>query len=723
MKQFLFFLTCAVVLLAACKKDHKEAVAPLTVSGFLPNSGNPGTVVTIRGTGFSSTLDANEVSFNGVTARVMSANDTVLIVQAPDKGTTGPLTVKNGERKVQAAAYTYQALSIHGISPANGPEGTNIYISGAGFAGTNGPATVTVNGHPAIISNSNDTLLVAIVPAGAGAGAVEVAVNNTHAAGPVFNFQSITAIKPVKGGAGTKVIVTGTGFDQTLANNLVAFNGTAATVLSVTPTSMVVIAPDNVRTGPVSLTVNGQKTAGPVFTQVPAPSIKTVAPLSGPVGTMVTVQGDNFSELPEEDSAYINGTAVRLLSVAKNQLTFTVPAGATTGAIKVVVNGQQVTGPQYTVQALGISQLLPDNGLEGSVISIKGTGFDLSPGNNHVSVNGVALTVNTATDTLLTVTIPNGITTGAVNITTGSLSATGPVFRRAGVSTFYAGYMVQKNPRGMVVDSKGNVYIGNHEFIYKIAPDGTGGVFVGSVRGNVDGVGTNAQIGLAYGLAIDAQDNIYMADAIYNNIRKISPAGVVTTFFSNLDNSPRYMSIDAAGNIYVGSEYNGTYVIKADGSQITQASRGGFSTAFTCANGYVYWSNTDGNLVLRYNMTTGQSEFFAGMWGQNGYVDGPKGTGKLDGPSSLTYDPLTGIIYVIDANNYSIRTISTVDATIGTITGSGGTYQSGQSGYKDGTLTEALFTVGQGSSMAVDKQGNIYVIEEYPGRIRKITLK
>ncbi|WP_212003629.1 IPT/TIG domain-containing protein [Chitinophaga sp. HK235] len=725
MKRFLFFVIYALALsTVACRKEQKTAMVQLSVTDFLPSSGNPGTVVAVRGTGFSGNVADNNVSFNGTAARVMSANDTMLIVQAPEKGSTGAISVTIGDRTVKGGTYTYQALSIHRISPANGPEGTNVYISGAGFTGTDGPASVTINGHPAIVSNSNDTLLVAIIPANAGGGPIEISVNGEHAKGPVFNFQAISAIKPVRGGAGTKVTITGTGFSTDVTGNLVAFNGQQAMVESATATTMVVTVPDNVKTGPVSLTVNGQKTAGPVFTQVPPPSITTIAPLSGPVGSVITITGENFSELMEEDTVTINGKAVTILDASARQLVLNVPAGTTTGPLKIVVNGQQVNGPAYTVQALGIIRLVPDNGLAGSIITVKGTGFDPTPANNRVTLNGMSITVSAATDSTLTVTMPTGISTGNLNVSTGSLAATGPVFRRAGVSTYYAGPVAKGQPHGLVIDSKGNVFVGEVNKISKIAPDGTVTDFAGSATsGNQDGTGTAARFFNIYGLVMDAQDNIYVADAFNNSVRKVTPDGKVTTLMSGLNDSPRYITIDPAGNLYIGTEYNGIHMISQGGAQIKQVSRATVSAPFVYLNGYLYWSNGDANVVQRANVSMGMFSVVAGAFFQDGYVDGGLGTGRLSGPGTMIYDLHTGLIYLVDGSNYSIRAVSPVDGTISTITGAAGSYESYRYGNKNGTLQEALITPSQNSAMALDKDGNIYVLEQNLGLIRKITLK
>jgi sugar lactone lactonase YvrE len=376
------------------------------------------------------------------------------------------------------------------------------------------------------------------------------------------------------------------------------------------------------------------------------------------------------------------------------------------------------------VLALGIAKLLPDNGLAGSVITVKGTGFDKSPANNRVTINGLAVAVSGATDTTLTITIPDGVTTGPLNVSTGSLSATGPVFRRAGVSTFYSGVLAGGQPRGMVIDSKGNLFTGGNTRINKIMPDGTGTVFAGSDNtGNVDGTGVDAQFYSISGMTIDAQDNLYVSDGFNNNIRKITPDGKVTTIFSGISFSPKFLTIDAAGNLYVGSDYDGIFRIVPGGSEIKKVSNNGINASFACANGYLYISNGDPSVVQSVNIATGENKQLAGVFYQGGYVDGPSGTGKLNGPGSLLYDPVSRLLYVIDAYNYSVRAISPVDGTISTITGAGGSYQSFKSGNKNGTLGVALLSPSQDSPMAVDKAGNIYLMEQNRSQIRKITLR
>lgn len=124
-------------------------------------------------------------------------------------------------------------------------------------------------------------------------------------------------------------------------------------------------------------------------------------------------------------------------------------------------------------------------------------------------------------------------------------------------------------PRGVNVDTKGNVYVhdaGNHR-IRKIAPDGVVSTLAGAgVIGFADGPGPQAQFGGGtIGTTTDAvSGNFYMMDAGNKRIRKITPDGVVSTVFefTDPDQTPFNIRISPAGDVYVSDpSHNRIYKI------------------------------------------------------------------------------------------------------------------------------------------------------------------
>ena len=727
MKKGLFGIGLVLLMLTACKKDKTEIIKePLKVTDYYPNSGNQGTLVTIEGAGFSNNPSDIAATFSGTPADVVSATATAVVLRAPQTGSTGEIVMKVAGEVLNIGPYTYQELSVQRISPSNGAAGAHIRISGAGFSSLKGPAEVFINGKASVVVSASDTLLVVEVPVAVGTGAVKVKVDGKEAAGQTFKYQAIAGISPLTGGKGTQVRITGEGFEELAEGNYVDFNGKAALVKEASGTSLLVVAPAEVSTGPLSITINKQKVTGPVFTVVPPPVIETVSPLSGPGGSVMTIVGTTFSTIPEENKVSINGKIVPVTTASATKLTLTLPGNTGNGKVVLSVNDQVVQGPEFKDQSLGINKLSPENGLAGTEVTITGTGFSANAAQNIVTFNGLPASVISATETQIVVKAPIGLSTGPLKVMNNGAEAIAPVtFSRAGVVTI-AGGLGNKDldissfrTGSLAIDRQGNVFVLEVEKsrIKKISPQGVVTLFAGSPtgeRGNKNGRGAEAlfNFGANPGMDIDANDNLFISDGNLS-IRKVSPQGEVSNFAIGFGNINK-LAFDDRGILYVLGSFSGAWRINTEGLR-TSINTNAFADQCrpVITDNMIYKLNNEGYFIDAFNLTTNRDANRV-IGGNYGYADGAGGAVAFAAINGMAADG-NGNLIIADAGNVAIRKANLKTKEVSTIV----RFKSGKA--IDGSFSEA--SAGYMGDVIVDKEGNIYFIDSSNNAVRKIFLK
>src|ERR1700680_1822229 len=284
-------------------------VAAPNITSLSPTSGAVGAAVTITGTNFGSTQGTSTVKFNGTTATVTSWSATSIATTVPSGGTTG--NVVGHASGVDSNGSTFTVFpSISSLSPTSGAGGASITIAGLNFGSTQGTSTVKFNGTTATVTSWSTTSIVATVPNGATTGNVVVTVGGNASNGVSFTViptPSVTSLSPTSGAVGAAVTITGTNFGST--QGTVTFNGTTASPSSWNSTTIIVPVPNGATTGNVVVTVSGVASNGVSFTVLPTPSITSLSPTSGVVGTSITIAGTNFGFTQGSTTVTFNGTS------------------------------------------------------------------------------------------------------------------------------------------------------------------------------------------------------------------------------------------------------------------------------------------------------------------------------------------------------------------------------------------------------------------------------
>ncbi len=242
-----------------------------------------------------------------------------------------------------------------------------------------------------------------------------------------------------------------------------------------------------------------------------------------------------------------------------------------------------------------------------------------------------------------------------------------------------------------------------HHVICKVLPGGSLSTVAGleGEQGMDDGSGAAARFSYPAGLACDGSGNIYVADVGNGAVRKVTPAGQVTTVVgpeAGLD-SPQSVACGPDGSVYV-ADTGGSRLLRLSGGSVVEiigASSLSYPGGVACdAAGIVYVADTDNDCIVRCE-GAGSASVIAGSVDVPGSADGPGSEARFSGPQGVACDA-AGNVYVADTGNHTVRKVS-IDGRPPVTTVSPALAGDPTSGWRTAGVTLTLSAVDAGSGV------------------------
>jgi IPT/TIG domain len=618
MKKYFVLLLVLSLLIITCSKDNPLGANAVITQVDL-QIGLTGDTIIITGTGFTN---ASQLSgtLNGNAITVQSATSTSLVASVPPGiYTAGDLVINGGPVPINFP-YSFDITgTIFGITNSGG---TSITITGA---------------FPTLVSLTGLTLSVNDIPYTiVSATATQIVANSDVTTDPKTLYNApikigttgqsikkglpfvILNITPTSGTSGTSVTISGLGFSFNKQLDTVKFNGVTATTSQGSGTMLVVTAPQNGSTGPVSITVGPDTYVGPVFTYPEDVSTFAGSGLGGSAngqGTAASFSAPENGAFDSKGNLFVADYGNNLIRMITPDGTVSTFAGKTTSGFS---NGQ---GTNATFK-----------NPSGLIFDTQGNLFVSDEGNNAIRKID-----------------PQG------NVTT--FAGTGLVgFRDAqGTSAAF------DQPIGLAIDPISNLlYVADSRnnairtidlttaSVSTIAGSGQPGSKDGDIS---NGDAVNATFNSPRGLALVTSGSagsetvyLFVADYSNNKIREIIlnyGAASVFTLAGNSGNAPGFTNIPATFNgpnsVCIGYDRSGNReLFIADAS-----------------NHAIRYSTSDPVSALPGNMPVNT---LAGT-GSIGLTNGNYNTATFHFPDGVAYNPKDGNLYVIEFGNNDIRKI------------------------------------------------------------------
>jgi sugar lactone lactonase YvrE len=389
-----------------------------------------------------------------------------------------------------------------------------------------------------------------------------------------------------------------------------------------------------------------------------------------------------------------------------------------------------------------IDKFTPESGAAGTEVLIYGSNFSTDTTGVSVTVNGVQALIEGVISDHILVVIPEKAGSGKIAVTIhGKTTTTTKDFGYISsykVSTLAgngaAGFADGKGifssfdfgkRCGMDIDADGNVYVAdaNNRRVRKIAPDGTVSTLAGNGNGGyAEGKGSTAQFSLPLDIVTDKAGNVIVADPADWTIRKVTPDGTTSLIawgeawgigIDKRNDIMYYANARAAGSIFQVTPGGDVKEIIKDLSYPADVT--------VDDKGNLYVTENGSSVIKKFAADTWEPTIIGGTANQTGLVNGIGTASRFENPWAIAIDASNNLFVAgngtadgsVVNSNQCIRKITANTWEVTTYIG-GST-----AGFADGAGAAAMFSAPTG--VTVDKHGVVYVLDRNNNRIRKVT--
>jgi subtilase family serine protease len=417
------------------------------------------------GNTFSGYVSTDGVSWVqvGTTQTITMAQNTYigLAVSANDSNISSVLATATFDN-VSISSAASPAPNIASVSPAAAPIGASVVITGSGFGATQGSSLLTLNSVPVLVNSWSSTSISFTVPSGATSGplVVSVAPGMTNSNPVVFNVSSPTlpgfwldgdiGSVGLSGSAnyatgvftvsasGQWIWSTADGMnfayqplsgDGTIVARVVSAQGSTypqAGVMireALTPGSAHAYVAYEPYPGPSIYFYNRPSTGASTSSQ------NTTSPVNAlPYWVKLVRSGNTFSGYVSTDGvSWVQVGTTQTITMAQN-VYIGLAVSANNNSVLATATFDNVSVNSAAAPAPVITSVSTNSGLPGTQVTITGSGFGVLRGSSLVTLNGAAVTINSWSDSSVSITIPVGATSGPLVVTVApSMNNSNPV--------------------------------------------------------------------------------------------------------------------------------------------------------------------------------------------------------------------------------------------------------------------------------------------------------